>query len=340
MAAQSSREAADLPSCMLVGLRAPTFPSGVSHDGTTLFSTDEDNSSNLNIPATNQDDRVLYTVLSLTLALSAASYFSQDGWIKGIVPVPVFITVHFVAVYKIACFAIKTQTPLLDTVEVSSCSIGYTCITEFSDPFSAQIGYIDHIPRWARRSEPLKYVICAETFPNLDDSLWVASELRRAMDQWKGVGVRFQLVGRSCEAHFRVTYQALPANGDTNALASAFLPNADACPDKRTLRIYRLAFANSHREHLSNILSHEVGHILGLRHEFSMEGEPRWWSATWGKRNRGSVMEYHPSVSMLVNQQDLDDLERFYASAMTDYLGKPVRDFTPPSVVYPVNELP
>ena len=72
--------------------------------------------------------------------------------------------------------------------------------------------------------------------------------------------------------------------GDT--LARGFFPNTE---DLNTLFVYKRAFDADTVNFQSNIFAHELGHILGLRHEFApQEGG----AVLFGERNPSSVMSY------------------------------------------------
>ena len=72
--------------------------------------------------------------------------------------------------------------------------------------------------------------------------------------------------------------------GDT--LARGFFPNTE---DLNTLFVYKRAFDTDTVNFQSNIFAHELGHILGLRHEFApQEGD----TVLFGERNPSSVMSY------------------------------------------------
>ena len=63
---------------------------------------------------------------------------------------------------------------------------------------------------------------------------------------------------------------------------------------------------------MANILCHEIGHILGLRHEFAAtkEKEP---SVLWGLANPESVMNYfHHPLEMAVQESDVMLVNDFY----------------------------
>ncbi|KAK4199180.1 hypothetical protein QBC40DRAFT_282349 [Triangularia verruculosa] len=187
------------------------------------------------------------------------------------------------------------------------------CVTQkrgIDGALRAQIGLIDRVPRWATGTE-LKYVICAETFPSPAAAALAASNLAQAIDLFADVPVAFREVTRNTRAHFSVVYRDFPDTGEANVLASAFFPNRGP-RETRTLHVYALAFRQKHIGNQVQILAHEVGHILGLRHEFAPESA-EWRSLTYGRRNPGSIMSYPADWSTAkVTQQDIDELKAFY----------------------------
>ncbi|KIE00089.1 matrix metalloproteinase-11, partial [Metarhizium majus ARSEF 297] len=281
------------------------------------------------------------TELVLTTGLSVLVYLTKNKVVEVIAFSISFKTVHSAVNHSLANFQHQLHTlgrePSLLRSRPTSCTPhSYRCVTEQhaeTDPLSAQIGFGDHVPRWAPDSV-LTYVICTETFPSSDDAAYATNRLTEAIHMWMGVGATFKQVKRDRKATFRVVYRPKHRPDIEGVLANAFLPNGGR-RNQRTLHIYALAFADTHVKYQANILAHEIGHILGLRHVFAMERE-REWSATWMNPCQNSVMDYYPDSSLLrVQQQDLEDLKAFYDSPMTEYQGKPVIDFVPRSSVYP-----
>ncbi|PNP55314.1 hypothetical protein THARTR1_04456 [Trichoderma harzianum] len=127
---------------------------------------------------------------------------------------------------------------------------------------------------------------------------------------WGGIGVSFKQVARNDPATFAVIYE----NRSRNAYACSFFPNESS----RELIIYPPGLREPN--YLANILAHEVGHILGLRHEFAHDKEKEYPSALFGSENADSIMNYfdHPK-QFQVREQDLEELERFYAYDKVQY---------------------
>jgi hypothetical protein len=282
----------------------------------------------------------------IAIILSAALYVAKDKRIQGLVFAIIVIAVHSALSY-LSTFAAATTPPhtprpnreVVHGLPRPHGSHTHSCVTQGVDddsPLWAKIGFHDHVPRW-RRGLVLTYVICAETFPTPDDAVFATNQLTEAIAMWGGVGVTFKQVSRNAPAIFRVVYRDLPNSGQRDVLASAFLPN-NGHHDSRTLFIYALAFAKAYINHQVNLLAHEIGHILGFRHEFS-SNERTCWSTTWMKPSPNSVMNYYSDPSMWrVQQQDLDELRAFYDDPMTEYEKKPVRSFVATAVVYPRDE--
>lgn len=194
----------------------------------------------------------------------------------------------------------------------------YKCATQTHECTEVRIGWDGEIPRWRRGSE-LSYVVCVESFPAPLSSL-VQDSMKAAIDMWCGIGVSFKQVARNDPATFAIVYK----NRNRNTYARSFFPNESS----RELIIYPPSLQNTN--YLSNILAHEVGHILGLRHEFAYEREKGYPSVLFGSKNTDSIMNYfdHPK-RLQVREQDLEELERFYAYDRVKYGKLSILDVSP-----------
>ena len=66
-----------------------------------------------------------------------------------------------------------------------------------------------------------------------------------------------------------------------------------------------------------NIFCHEVGHILGLRHEFAAIREATEPSVQWGPGNPESVMDYcRNPLEMAVHELDVTLITALYNSSL------------------------
>ncbi|PKK42685.1 hypothetical protein CI102_12727 [Trichoderma harzianum] len=201
---------------------------------------------------------------------------------------------------------------------VHAAAAKYKCATQTHGCAEIRVGWDGKIPRWRKGSE-LSYVVCVESFPSPLSSL-VEDSMKAAIDMWGGISVRFKQVARNDPATFAVIYE----NRNRNVYACSFFPNDSS----RELTIYPPSLREPN--YLANILAHEVGHILGLRHEFAHEREKGHASALFGSENADSIMNYfdHPK-QLQVREQDLEELKRFYAYDKTKYGKLSILDVNP-----------
>ncbi|KAI1177882.1 hypothetical protein F4777DRAFT_540720 [Nemania sp. FL0916] len=185
----------------------------------------------------------------------------------------------------------------------------------------AQVGLGGYIPRWVRGAT-IPYIVIERSFRGRGHARFAAAMAARAIAMWQGIGVTFEQVSRNSLATFDIRYRDLPFNEKPDVYAEAFFPQEG----RGTLYVYQLAMLEPNRGCLDGILAHEIGHILGLRHEFA--GEPG--SVLWGKRNVNSVMNYFSDVRQYsVQNQDLMELRSFYEFTGKQYKGLEIRDFMP-----------
>ncbi|KAH6608901.1 matrix metallo ase-11 [Trichoderma cornu-damae] len=197
----------------------------------------------------------------------------------------------------------------------------YRCafVTQGCD--EARVGLGDHVPRW-RENVELKYIVRDESFPTASAAALVAAAAAKAISMWQGIGPRFTQVRRDEPASFEIKYKHSPKYKNSDSTyARAFFPQA--CPSN--LLVYRRALDNA--DFLANILAHEFGHILGLRHGFV---EASCLSVQFGNRGTQSVMNYYDKPSKhLVGEWDLEDLRMFYAYRKEKIDELPIIDVEP-----------
>ncbi|UKZ90234.1 uncharacterized protein TrAFT101_005261 [Trichoderma asperellum] len=194
------------------------------------------------------------------------------------------------------------------------------CITEEGAEGEVRVGWKGYATRW-KKGSVLRYIVCAETFPSLELAELTAREAAKAALMWQNIGVRFKKVGRDEKATFAIKYRIVPHDCRPDVYASAFFPGTS--PGE--LFVYQLALKPSDVRFLANILAHEFGHILGLRHEFAVKP-----SFLWGEANDRSVMNYFSDLIQLqVGEQDRKDLATYYECEAGQYERLSITDIEP-----------
>ena len=118
---------------------------------------------------------------------------------------------------------------------------------------------------------------------------------------------------------------------DESTLASAFFPNK-----VQEVRVYDKTLVEPDwRKVLKNSFLHEIGHIIGLRHEFANDPDPdnenkpfETPAQRFGSVNPHSVMSYDDVNN--INEMDKNDVIAFYKLANRSLInGAPITDYTP-----------
>ncbi|KAJ4115376.1 hypothetical protein NW768_011228 [Fusarium equiseti] len=197
------------------------------------------------------------------------------------------------------------------------------------------VGFNKEVPRW-KPGSIVKWAAWRAGFQNQDDADYAAMQLAQAAEVWNkaDIGVTFEWVPLAKDATF-VLYHAGDGAG---VLARAFFPNND---DLSSLVVFSDAFAADWKPVMWKIFTHELGHVLGLRHEFAITGLPErgigpegFGAVQLGPRNPKSVMNYSPDPPEM-QQSDIDSTKMFYG-LQPDVDGKPpkvgtteVKDYIP-----------
>ncbi|KAJ5110391.1 hypothetical protein N7532_000926 [Penicillium argentinense] len=218
----------------------------------------------------------------------------------------------------------------------------YPCITQKPTPAAIagsisatalQVGLGKEIPRWKTGpTKTVNFAVLANGYPKPDLAFLAANKLHEAANEWNELklGVQFEWVSKIEDAAFVLTYAKEVSPG---TLAEAFFPNN---VDLNVLNVYPAAFQEGTVQYLKNIFLHELGHILGLRHEFAPERETdaNLNSVQIGPRNPTSVMAYE--FPPLMQPSDIDSTKTFYQFSGT-HLGVMEKTGRLPIVDYDAN---
>ncbi|KAJ8127574.1 hypothetical protein O1611_g6063 [Lasiodiplodia mahajangana] len=205
-------------------------------------------------------------------------------------------------------------------------------------PTDIQVGLRGEIPRF-ERGVTLKYYIDIQSF----QSYWsthehlrdrpieeIAEAFDKGVTQWAEVPVHFSRVYNPAEAWFTMKFSKKGFN--TLTMARSFPPNA--YQHQRILWVCPPALWLKYIGELDRTFEHEIGHILGLRHENPTEPEAMESpSVTFGQRNLLSIMRI--ASGMCITNQDVTECVDFYNYPHEEFNGLQIVEVKP---VYPSPE--
>ena len=150
----------------------------------------------------------------------------------------------------------------------------------------------------------IQFTAYAGGYPSSEDAAWARDHLIRAANEWNynSIGVSFRYTPILQDACFVLGY-----GGDGGGtLAQAFFPNGN---DISNVIVYTNCFLGGWKENMWCVFVHELGHVLGLRHEFAIEKEGG--ATQWGPKDEYSVMNYRNEPPRLT-QNDVRGAREFY----------------------------
>lgn len=164
------------------------------------------------------------------------------------------------------------------------------------------VGFGNECPRYTPGSV-IKYISYFQGWPGGQGQL-ISNTMWAAASEWnsKNIGVTFQWTVNRAEATFEVVY------GGPNPpyVASAFFPNARR---GNQLLVYEASFTPQGLSRMQNSFQHELGHVMGLLHEFADTETPG--AVLVGARNDLSIMSYAANRS--IQSTDIKWTRYFYA---------------------------
>lgn len=195
-----------------------------------------------------------------------------------------------------------------------------------SGAVSLNIGCGSTITRWGK-SSVLTFDPKPSTFRSEQDCQIALDAFNEAAKAWNelNLGITIRPAKKDEQAVFHLIY--LDSLGNRNEYARAFLPTAQS--KNRNVLVFAKAFEKGSREYMTNVFYHEIGHILGLRHEFADQPCREPAAVRFGPKNNDSVMNYFEHPSMIqIHQLDKKWVRAFYDYNMTSYLGISIIDIS------------
>jgi hypothetical protein len=218
-----------------------------------------------------------------------------------------------------------------------------------SDPLSIFVGLFGTIPRWVKDSV-VQFAAYSGGYPRPEDAVYAAQQLNKAALYWntKNVGVTFRWVRRNLLQIFIPTTNALfrlfqvgkledaafvlgYAGDQGGLIARAYFPNAN---DLNNMTVYKRAFDGDLKPSMWNFFLHELGHVIGLRHEFAMDPpsmkhpKTEGGAVQIGSREELSVMNYE-HVPMITKLDEETTTTFYNYPAGTTIKGVPLQLFVP-----------
>ena len=167
----------------------------------------------------------------------------------------------------------------------------------------------------------INWIARKDGYKSADDALFAARACYTAAQAWNRAlagRAEFVYVDRFDDACFQLVYNPGGYNGKYVTFARAFFPTEYGKP-LNTVTIFQPQLDADWRDQAEFTFAHELGHVLGLRHEHSQEDvqqgkeeDARYGlqSILFGSRNRNSIMAYYDYPK--IQETDIRDIRDAY----------------------------
>ena len=213
-------------------------------------------------------------------------------------------------------------------------SVGAMGVSTIDPSRSALVGILvgGKLVRW-KEGKVLKYCVLKNTFADDTEYLTARQAVEKATQAWEDTcGIKFDhVISKDTSTTTRVkgvtfTVRKIDANG--MFIASAFFPNDP--PERRRVLIDPSFFADNLGFDRVGVLRHELGHVLGFRHEHIRSEAPSNCpdedladTLDLTAYDPKSVMHYFcggvGSLELLITTVDVTGAQRVYGSPFNTY---------------------
>lgn len=197
--------------------------------------------------------------------------------------------------------------------------VSYKCTTQQTSTLkNLMVGYAQGTIVLWNNTSIINWTARKDGYDSDEDALFAARGVYAAAQAWNEAldgRVVFKYVTSFDEACFQVQY----GGDEGNVAASAFFPD-DYRRALNDLYIYKRQYEDDLRPYVINTMKHELGHVLGLRHEHAHEGIPDFVPSEdtvdgaeaiiYGSRNSKSIMAYYHAQE--IQPSDIKDIRDAY----------------------------